>query len=52
MTAGTNHAVIWSTTRLDRQLAALGFLDHADDLGQHGVAAHLGGAEAGSCPMY
>src|SRR5690606_17918914 len=31
---------------LDRQLAALGFLDHADDLRQHRVAADLGGAEA------
>ena len=45
ITAGTNHSGDPVDQRLDRQLAALRLLDHADDLRQHRVRAHRRGAE-------
>ena len=41
ITAGTNHCGHLVDERLDRQLAALRLLDHADDLRQHRVGADL-----------
>ena len=45
MTAGTNHKRHPVDQRLDGQLGALRFLDHADDLGEHGVGAYGGRTE-------